>query len=80
MQNGAGDGQEKGFFTDIQQVVAQDENFPGGQVRIAAGSGLAAANQTLERNLKILHIGCGFFIQDHNVYRQALHAPIFMGA
>ena len=62
------------------QFVAKDEHrsaptfFPGWPVR------LAGPNHRLQSGLQILRVGRGIFVQNHQVDRQLLHPPVFVGA
>ena len=49
-------------------------SFPGWPVR------LAGADHRLQSGLQILRVRRGIFVQNHQVDRQLLHPPVFVGA
>src|SRR5271170_8042825 len=63
-----------------EEIAAQQEYFPAHSTGVRRKTQLAATYQRFQRILQLLHVGCGFLVDDDDVCRQLLHPPVFVRA
>ena len=62
------------------EIGAQHEHGAARDVRSGLRPRLAGPDQRLQGDLKVLDVGDGPFVQDHEIDGELLHAPVLVGA
>ncbi len=76
-QDDAGDGDEQGLGLGRNHIGAQHEDVAGRAFLADLRPRLAGPHQGFQGDLQVLDIGDGALVEDHQIHRQPLHAPVF---
>ena len=79
-EHGAGGGLEQCAILGRNEIASENKHAAERFLPLVLQARLAGPDLGLQSALEILSVGWGLFVQDHEIDRQLLHPPVFVGA